>query len=310
MDFELKVLGTSAAVPAYGRFPSAQLLSIENLSILIDCGEGTQMRFQDYHVKTGKLQYILISHLHGDHCFGLIGLLTSFNLTGRTQPLHVFSPPGLEGMIRAQLEPTGTDLRFPLTFQEINPARAERVLETSAITIDTLPLLHRVPCCGYRISEKPRPRTMNPEKIKAYALTIEQIKAAKVGLPVTMNSGKVLTADELTLPSPPPRSYAYCSDTAYNPDLVSLISGVDLLYHDSTFCNDNVTRASETGHSTAKQAAQIAKEGKVGHLVLGHFSSRYPDVQVFEEEAGQIFDSVTAATDGMVFNVPYPTRSV
>lgn len=310
MAFELRVLGTSAALPAYGRFPSAQVLTIDHLSFLLDCGEGTQMRFQEYHVKTGHLRYAFISHLHGDHCFGLIGLLTSFNLTGRTQPLDVFSPPGLEKMIRAQLAPTGTDLHFPLTFHEVDTSQAQWVLENKWVRVQTLPLIHRIPCCGYLIVEQPRARTMLPDKIETYQLSVEQIKAAKEGRAIRLKDGQRIAADELTLPAPPPRSYAYCSDTAYQPQLSALVQGVDLLYHDSTFCNDNAARASETGHSTAAEAAQLAKDANVGKLVLGHFSSRYPEVDRFEQEARKIFPSAYAARDGDVFSVAYPSRNI
>ena len=310
MDFELKVLGTSAALPAYGRFPSAQVLTVGNLSCLIDCGEGTQIRFQDFQVKTGKLRYVFISHLHGDHCYGLIGLLTTFNLTGRIQPLDIYAPAGLETMISTQLALTATALQFPVSFHEVDPISCSCILETSTIKITTLPLDHRVPCCGYLFEEQPRLRSMMSKYIEVFQLTVEQIKALKEGQDVVLENGTSVAADVVTIAPPPPRSYAYCADTAYKPELVPLLQGVDLLYHDCTFCLDHQERAADTGHSTAQQAAQIAKAAGVGTLVLGHFSSRYPDTTVFEEEAKLVFPPSVAARDGQVFRVPYQKRAL
>jgi len=310
MEFALTLLGTNGALPAYGRFPTAQWLQIHHQSYLIDCGEGTQMRIQDYQVKPGRLHSIFISHLHGDHCFGLIGLLTSFNLTGRDKPLHIYSPPGLQGMIEAQLAPTGTELQFTVHFHEVDPTIHTCIAEDKLITVHTIPLDHRIPCCGYLFREKARERNIYPEKIQEYDLSVPQIVAAKAGEDVTLPDGRTIPVEELTTPPPPPRSYAFCSDTRYKPDIIPLIKGVDLLYHESTFCREYTERAAETGHSTAAQAAQIAREANVGKLILGHYSSRYPDVSVFALEAKSIFGESHAGLDGQTYDIPFDGRRI
>jgi len=308
MVFELTLLGTNGALPAYGRYPTAQILDVHHQSYLIDCGEGTQMRMQEFHPKHARLQHIFISHLHGDHCFGLIGLLTSLNLIGRTDPMDVFSPPGLKGMIEAQLKPSGTIFQFPVRFHEVDPSQHVLIHSDAFVKVHTIPLEHRIPCCGYRFDEHPRDRTMRKEKIEEYGLTVSQIKDAKNGSDVQLGNGQIISAEELTSPPPPARSFAFCSDTVYQPRIVAFIRGVDLLYHESTFCEEYADRAIETKHSTAVQAARIAKAAGVGKLILGHYSSRYSEVGVFEEEARTVFADAYAGRDGQQFSVPYGHR--
>lgn len=309
MQFSLTLLGTNGAIPAYGRFPTAQVLHVHNQSYLVDCGEGTQMRFQDFHIKPGRLHKIFISHLHGDHCFGLIGLITTLNLTGRTQDLHIYSPPGLRAMIEAQLSPSGTVLQFPLQFHEVDPQVHQQIASDQQVDVFSIPLNHRIPCCGYLFREKERERNIYSEKIAEYQLSVPQIKAAKQGGSITLDDGRILSAQELTAAPPSPRSYAFCSDTQYKPDIVPLIQGVDLLYHESTFCREYAERARETMHCTAHEAALIAREAQVGKLILGHYSSRYPEVTPFEEEARTIFSESYAGTDGQEFVVPFEGRN-
>jgi ribonuclease Z len=308
MVFELTLLGTNGALPAYGRFPTAQILDVHHVSYLIDCGEGTQMRMQEFHRKNARLQHIFISHLHGDHCFGLIGLLTSLNLIGRKDPMDIFSPPGLQGMIEAQLKPTGTVFQFPVRFHEVDPTQHAPIHSDPFVRVHTIPLEHRIPCCGYRFDEHPRERSMRKEKIAEYDLTIPQIKAAKAGHDIHLDDGRTIPVTELTDPPPPARSFAFCSDTVYLPELVTYIKGVDLLYHESTFCEEFAERAAETKHSTARQAAQLAEAACAGTLILGHYSSRYPEVDVFEEEAKSVFSNAVAGRDGQRFSVPYGHR--
>lgn len=308
MVFELTLLGTNGALPAYGRFPTAQILDVHHQSYMIDCGEGTQMRMQEFHGKNARLQHIFISHLHGDHCFGLIGLLTSLNLIGRKEPMDISSPPGLQGMIEAQLKPSGTVFQFPVRFHEVDPTQHGLIHSDRFVKVHTIPLQHRIPCCGYRFDEHPRERSMRKEKIAEYDLSIPQIKAAKAGNDIQLEDGRTIPVDELTSPPPPARSFAFCSDTLYLPDLVHDIKGVDLLYHESTFCEEYAERAAETKHSTAKQAATLARSASVGTLILGHYSSRYPEVDVFEEEAKTVFPNSVAGRDGQRFSVPYGHR--
>jgi len=308
MVFELTLLGTNGALPAYGRFPTAQILDVDHESYMIDCGEGAQMRMQEFHSKSARLQHIFISHLHGDHCFGLIGLLTSLNLIGRKDPMDIFSPPGLERMIEAQLKPSGTIFQFPVRFHEVDPTQYILIHSDPFVRVHTIPLEHRIPCCGYRFDEHPRERSMRKDKITEYGLTISQIKAAKAGADVQLNDGRTLPVEELTSAPPPARSFAFCSDTVYLPELAKYIKGVDLLYHESTFCEEYAERAAETKHSTAKQAAQLARAASVGTLILGHYSSRYPEVDVFEEEAKTVFPNAVAGRDGQRFSVPYGIR--
>lgn len=310
MDFKLTLLGTNGALPAYGRFPTAQWLSIHHRSFLIDCGEGTQMRMQECQVKPGRLRAIFISHLHGDHCFGLIGLLTSLNLTGRDKPLNIYSPPGLRGMIEAQLAPTGTALQFPVHFHEVDPTVHSCITEDHLVKVYTIPLDHRIPCCGYLFREKERERNIYPEKIQEYDLSVTQIVAAKRGEDIRLADGRKIASAELTTPPPPPRAYAFCSDTRYKPDIIPVIKGVDLLYHESTFCQEYAKRATETGHSTALQAAQIARDANVGKLILGHYSSRYPDPSVFAAEAKTLFGESHAGLDGQTYTIPFDGRKI
>ncbi len=266
------------------------------------------MRMQEFHGKNARLQHIFISHLHGDHCFGLIGLLTSLNLIGRKDPMDIFSPPGLAGMIEAQLKPSGTVFQFPVRFHEVDPTQHTLIHSDSFVRVHTIPLEHRIPCCGYRFDEHPRERSMRKEKIGEYGLTVPQIKAAKAGNDILLDDGRTIPVGELTSPPPSSRSFAFCSDTVYLPGLVDYIKGVDLLYHESTFCEEYAGRAAETKHSTAKQAAALARSASVGKLILGHYSSRYPEVDVFEEEAKTIFPNSVAGRDGQRFSVPYGHR--
>ncbi len=308
MDFKLTILGHSGAVPAFGRFPTAQFLQVGKEHMLIDCGEGAQIRLRQYNCPFGKINRIFISHLHGDHFFGLIGLLTSYALSNRDQPLDIYSPPGLQGMIEAQVAPAGGRFGFPITFHELRPETPQCIVDTPYLRVTTLPLVHRVPTCGFLFEEKERLPNIIPEKIKIYQLSIEQIKAAKTGRNVRLADGTSVTADELVVPPAPPRRYAYCSDTAYQEELIPRVKGVDLLYHESTFCEDAADRAAETLHATARQAAEIASKAGVDRLLLGHFSSRYPDLSVFEFEAREVFPTAEASREGHTYTIPQTSR--
>ncbi len=309
MRFDLRVLGTSGAVPAYGRFCSAQLLRTETADFLIDCGEGCQMRLQEYGGGQARIHHIFISHLHGDHFYGLPGLLTSWALNDRTEPLTLFSPAGLYRMLDALLDLDRRAFPFPIEFVTLHTTRSDLILETDHLSVHTLPLHHGLPTTGFLFRERPRPANIRPEKIAAYQIPYQAIPAIKAGGDFSLPDGRIVPHAELTRPAAPPRSYAYCSDTRYRPALVPLIQGVDLLYHETTFLHELVDQAEETLHSTALEAARIAAAAEVGRLIMGHYSSRYPRTEVFEQEARPVFPNAHAAADGSLYEVPFQGRA-
>ena len=304
MTFELTLLGTNAAVPVPGRSPSAQVLQVGSHYYLIDCGEGSQLRMLECGIPHHRIQQIFISHLHGDHVFGLVGLMTTWHLAGRREALDVFAPERLEEIIAVQLAYTHIRLNYPVTYHQVETTRHYPLFEDEAVRVFTLPLDHRVPTSGFLFRERARPANMRPEKIGEYGIPFGQIPAIKAGGDFVLPDGRRIPHEELTVPAPPPRSFAYCSDTRYREALVPLIKGVDLLYHEATFLEDNAHLAAETTHSTALQAGRLAAKAEVGQLVLGHFSARYLDVERFAEEAGRAFGRVLAGRDGARISVP------
>lgn len=300
MNFELRILGSNAATPAHGRHLSAQVLSIGTDVFLIDCGEGTQFQMLKFHVKRHKINQIFISHLHGDHIFGLIGLLMSYDLNGRTNPLHIYSPAGLQAMIEIQLN---GEPNFPLHFHVTNPSLSTLLFENSRVEVTSIPLVHRVPCHGFLFAEKPRPANMVKEKIAAYQIPYQAIPAIKNGADYTLEDGRVISNEELTETPAAVRKFAYCSDTMYSEAILPIIEGVDLLYHEATFMQDLLPQAEKTMHSTAKQAASIAKQAKVKQLILGHFSSRYADLNPLLEEARAVFESTSLVEEGKSISI-------
>jgi ribonuclease Z len=270
---------------------------------LIDCGEGTQMQLRKYRIRLGKINHILISHLHGDHTFGLFGLLSSFNLLGREETLHIHGPDMLEEMLLDHLKYYQGDLGYDLAFHRIQCRRSALVYEDKNLEIWSLPMIHRIPTCGFLFREKPRERNILKEKIVRYGIPVKQIVEIKKGADLVLPDGNVVPNDELTLPPRNPRSYAYCSDTRPNPDIVPLIRNVDLLYHETTFLDEDTKLAHETFHSTARQAAELARSAGAGKLLIGHFSSRYKHISDFESEAKQVFPDTVAVNDGDVFEV-------
>lgn len=300
MRFALTILGVNAATPAFGRYPTSQVLQVHNHFFLLDCGEGTQMRMGDFDIPRHKIQQIFISHLHGDHVFGLPGLLFSYDLAGRQAPLDIFSPCGLKEMVLAQLRPGG-QLSFPLNFHEVDTTQPCRVFENETVSVQSLPLRHGIPTLGYVFREKPRPLNIRPEKILELGLSIEQIKAAKAGEAILLKDGKEVQNRELTLPPAPLRSYAFLTDTLCDERVVPHIQGVTMLYHDTTFCDDHAENAAITMHSTVRQAAELAKVAKIGRLVTGHYSSRYKDLNIFLEEALPIFPATELGLEGRTY---------
>ncbi len=302
MDFALTILGVNGATPAHGRFPTSQYLKIHNHHFLIDCGEGAQMRINDFGVPHSKIDRIFISHLHGDHIFGLPGLLFSFALSNRSKSLHIYSPDGLEPMIVALLM-LGGQLPYPIFFHKVQTSKSELVFENKELTVYSVPLKHRIPTIGYLFREKPFHKNINPKKISEFGLSIPQIIAAKNGEDIYLADGRVINNADLTFPPFSPRSYAYISDTIFHKGIIPLIDKVDLLYHETTFCNDSKENANTTMHSTAEQAATIAKMANVGILITGHYSSRYKELDSLLSEAKAVFPNTVLGMEGKKYEV-------
>lgn len=305
MQFSITLLGTSSASPQPGRFTSAQVLHAQERLYLIDCGEGTQMRMTDFQVRRSKISQIFISHLHGDHFYGLMGLLTSYALNDRRDPIDIFSPPGLEEIVKVMSLPQGGGaFPFPLRFHIVDTTKHQLIFEDKTLRVYSIPLAHRIPTSGFLFVEKERPRNILPEKIEQYDIPYKKIPAIKQGADLELPNGQVIPNAELTIDPPPPRSYAYCSDTRFKPDIVPMIKDVDVLYHEATFMQSELQNAIETMHSTAAEAATIAKNAGAKQLLLGHFSTRYKDIQPLLAEAQAIFPNALAGEDGMTVEVP------
>ncbi len=301
MSFEITILGSGAALPTSRRNPTSQYVNCNERHILIDCGEGTQMQIRRFGVRFQRIQHILISHLHGDHYFGLVGLISTMRLMGRDKDLTIYGPIGLEQIIRIQLEAGDTKLDFDIQFVELDGKTAGLIFEDNLIEIHTFPLKHRIPTNGFLIREKPRERKLLSEKIKGTGMGFEHIHLLKKGEDIVMPDGKVYKNEDFTSDPHAIRSYAYCSDTCYAERIVPFIENADLLYHEATFTEKDIDRARATYHSTARQAAEIAKRAGVKQLIIGHLSARYDGVNVHEEEARQVFGSTTVVEDGTVY---------
>jgi len=303
LTFCLKILGSGSSVPAYGRLHAAQLLTINNTYYLIDCGEGTQLSLMKFRLKQNRINAIFISHLHGDHYLGLTGLISSMHLLGRQKPLKIFAPPGLSEIIAIQLKYSNTVIRFETKLTELTEDTLYLIHETTTHTVHAFPLSHRVPCWGFVFREKPKPRRIIKEKLPDNIL-IQDIARLRSGMDLSDQSGKVIYKNkDLTLPPKKSRSYAYCSDTVYDPQLISYIKGVDLLYHESTFLKEKEDIAAKTYHTTAEQAAKIAKAANVDKLIIGHYSARYRTVSEFQSEASKTFGETELALEGKTFCV-------
>ncbi len=303
MSFELTILGSGAAVPTFRRNPTAQYIVCNDRHILIDCGEGTQMQLRKYSIRFQRISHILISHLHGDHFFGLIGLLSTMHLMGRDKGITVYGPGELEGIIRSQLEIAGARLDFDLTFVRLNGKETKLIFEDNLIEIHTFPLKHRIPTNGFVIREKIKERRLISEAIKGSGLLIEHLPKLKRGENVVDEKGNEFDAEDFTWPPHPSYSYAFCSDTRYDETIVPHIKNVDVLYHEATFTEKDADRAKTTFHSTAKQAATIAVKADVGRLLLGHLSARYESTDIHLEEAKTIFKKTLVVEDGEVFQI-------
>lgn len=303
MGFSVTILGSSGALPAYGRFPSSQLVEIQNRHFLIDCGEGAQMQLMKFQANLHRINHILISHLHGDHYLGLMGLIFTMHLLRRTNDLHLYSHRGLDEIITTHLKYSRSVPSFKIIFHQLEKDRQQTIYEDDALTIETIPLTHKLTCSGFLFREKEKPRRVDKTRLPE-GLRIQQIANLKKGHDVVDENGEVLYRNEaLTLPPRKSRSYAYCSDTAYNENIVDLIRGVDILYHEATFGLDEQQKANETQHSTAAQAAMMAKNAGVSKLLIGHFSARYKDLTPLAEEAKNIFQPSELAVEGETFRI-------
>lgn len=303
MSIALQILGSNSAAFAHGRHQTSQVLKIQDQYVLIDCGEGTQLLMRKHQVKISKINIIVISHLHGDHYYGLIGLLSTLHLFGRKKELMLIGPPGLSDILSLQLKYSETSLNFKINFTEWKRGEVRMVLDHPKFTITTIPLEHRVPCAGYLFQEKPKKRRINKLKLPD-KLPPSEIYKLKCGEDLEDEEGNVLHKNEdVTLEPLRALSYAFCSDTRYQPELISNIQGVDLLYHEATFTSEMEERAKNTYHSTARQAATLAKDAGVRRLLIGHFSTRYRNLEPVLAEALEVFKKTEIAAEGHTFEV-------
>jgi ribonuclease Z len=305
MTFKVFIFGCGAATPTLQHHPSSQVVNLHDKLFMVDCGEGTQMQCRKFGLGFQKISAIFISHLHGDHYLGLIGLLSSMHLLGRKQKLRIFGPPALKELVQINLELSATHLDYELEFFATNDQKKDLIFEDHTLQVYSLPLKHRVFCTGYLFEEKQRPFKVKKEAIEEYELMPSQILKLKKGEDIGLESGEIIKCSDVCITPPAPRKYAYCSDTIFQPELASLIQGVDLLYHESTFLETEKVRATQTFHSTASQAATIAKLANAKQLLLGHFSSRYRNDALFLDEARPIFDQAMLADEGLMVDIPY-----
>lgn len=303
MDFKIHILGCGSALPTLKHYASSQVVELRDKLFMVDCGEGTQMQLRRSRIRFTKIGHIFISHLHGDHCFGLPGMLSTFGMLGRTAPLHVYAPAELGPMLEAQMKLFCHGLDYPLEFHAVDTRKSAVIYEDRSLSVSTVPLSHRMPCCGYLFREKPVLPHIRRDIVDMYGISVAQINNIKNGADGISADGETIPNKQLVMPAEPPRSYAYCSDTRYIPDLHHLLKGVTTLYHESTYGNDNILMAEKYMHSTAAQAATVAKEAGVGQLILGHYSARYEDETVLLREAQEIFPNSILAQENLVIPV-------
>lgn len=302
--FEITVLGTSSATPTKNRHPSAQYVRLEGSYLLVDCGEGAQRQLSRYGLRVLKISHVFITHLHGDHYFGLPGLITSMALYGRTETLVIVGPPALESIMQVLITESDSALPYELQYIRTQTESIETVVETEQFKVVSVPLKHRVPCTGFLIKEKGPELKLNVDACVKYKVPVDEYEAIKLGADFHSLSQGLISNDLLTTPGYKNRTYAYITDTIYDPEyLVPILGNVDLLYHEATFLQERADRAAETFHSTALQAAQIAKAAKVKQLMIGHFSARYNDASPLLEEAKTVFPVTVEAIEGQTISV-------
>lgn len=296
------ILGNNSALPAFGRHPSAQTVTVYGEVLLIDCGEGTQVQMQRYGIKWKRLHHIFISHLHGDHYFGLPGLINSMSLMGRTEALHIYAPAELKNILDSILAIAETTLSYPLLFHPL-PKGRDVLADTSAFTVTCFPVVHRIACHGFLIERKTRGRKLLPEKCAAYGIPAACYDSIKQGNDYTTVEGTIVKNQWVTEDGPSPKKYAYCADTLHTEQFLDLISGADCMYHEATYLQADSLKAVARFHSTSVQAAQLALKAGVKQLLLGHFSSKYKDLEPFREEAAAIFPNVMVTIEGAAYEL-------
>nr|WP_315421487.1 ribonuclease Z [uncultured Pedobacter sp.] len=301
MKFEVTILGSSSATPVFNRNPSAQLLNCNEKYYLIDCGEGTQQQLAKYNLKAARIDYIFISHLHGDHYFGLIGLLSSLHLNGRSKPMQIFGPKPLLEILEIQFKYSDTMLRYPIEFFPIEADQSIQIFENNDLIVKTIILNHRIPTTGFIFQQKKRQRKLIKEKTDEVPMAY--YTALKKGIDVELPNGDILRSEDYTTEPDAPRCYAYCSDTLFDESYFTTIKDCDTLYHEATFMHDLLDRAKETHHTTALQAAEVAKINGAKKLLIGHFSSRYKTLQMLLEEAQSVFENTELAVEGRTFQL-------
>lgn len=298
---KVNILGCYSATPRTITNPTAQVLEINNQMYLIDCGEGTQVQLRKHKIKFSRINQIFISHLHGDHFFGLIGLISTFSLLNRPNDLHIYGPKGIKEIILLQIKLSKSYTKYNLFFHELEYKESELIFEDEKIEVYTIPLKHRVYANGFLFKEKPGLRQINIEATKEKKIDVCYFNKLKQGSDLKQEDGNIIKNETVTFDPKPTKSYAFCSDTVYNEEIVPLIKNIDVLYHESTFLERDLEKCVPTGHSTAIQAATIARKANVKYLILGHYSTRYANINLFKEEADTIFDKVLLADDGKVF---------
>lgn len=303
MTFSVTILGSGAAIPLTNRNPSSQLINVHEKLFLFDCAEGTQVQLRRQRARLQKIEHIFISHLHGDHYFGLMGLITSLHLLGRESGLHIYAHPNLEKIINLHLESSQTILRYPLMFHPLDTENSAVILDHKAITVTSIPMKHNFPTCGFLIREKQARPNIRKDFLEGKELSIGDYRRIKNGEDYVDRDGNKYKNDDITDPPRHPRSYAYCTDTAYSEDIIPFVKGVDLLYHEATFMEDRAADAEAKFHSTARQAATIASKAEVKKLLLGHYSARYRVLDDLLLEAKDVFIDTLLAEDGMVIEI-------
>lgn len=301
--FNVLILGNASAAPTLSRNHTSQLVNINEQYFLIDCGEGTQIRLREHKIKLQRINHIFISHLHGDHYLGLIGLMQTMNLLGRVNELSIYCSENIEEIINIHLKYSKGHLTYPVNYVTLSSDKPHLAFENDKLTVSTIPLKHKVPCTGFLFKEKPKPLRINPSAVKNYNVPKYYLNRIKIGEDYVGEDGEIIKNEQLTHESLPSFSYAYCSDTAYEEKIIPIIKGVDLLYHESTFLDEHKDRAKKTLHSTAKQAALIAQKSEAKELIIGHFSNRYPDLNLLLNEAKSVFENTRIAEQGEFFKV-------
>lgn len=304
--FRLHILGSNSAIPVRDRLPTAQLLRIGNASILIDCGEGTQMQLRRYRLSMQRISHIFISHLHGDHYFGLIGLISTLNLLGHKNPLHIYADPRLESLMHRQLELSDTALNYPLHFHPVHPEMDGLLIENESFSVEAFPLNHRIPTHGFLFSESVPPPGIRSELLKDFDVPPAMWEHIRKGGHYSDEAGRLIPNEVLRVNPAPPRRYAFVSDTAYLPSLADRLGAVDLMYHEATFLKDKEAVAVEKFHSTAEQAAMVARDAGAKRLIIGHFSARYKEPEPMVTEARKVFPDTWAGMEGDVFELAPP----